>query len=441
MEELKMKAKRPLLIGLMLVVVIAVKASHSLAQSHPEYISLGPANAALYKPDSGPAPHVAVLAIHRTANLQNYFVCPELARRGFMCLGISTRFDNNESQVIFEQLALDVKAGINFLRSQAGITKVLLWGHSGGGPTTSFYEAVAENGPSFCSDPNKLTQCDNSHNDYTGLPKADGIIFVDAHPGVGIIGVLRSNNPAVFNEKRPDLLRPDLDPFNPKNGYNPNGPSTYSDKFKARYFAAQAERMNKLIDDALAKLDLIGHDAYIYTDDAPVVIGASTSAKLFNLDLSILCCTVKPQKLLQNDGTIVTDIVHSVRLAHPEDKQTDATFDGGGRLLTLKSFLSANAIRATNSLDGIDYCSSNDATDCNVQSISVPLLITAMGAYYFIRDSEIHYEFAKSVDKDFVVIAGLLHGITPCTTCAGGPYTNSQKNFFDYVTAWINKRF
>jgi hypothetical protein len=166
-----MKVKRPMLIVLMLSVVFALKASQSLAQSHPEYVSLGAANAALYKPDSGPAPHVAVLAIHRTANLQNYFVCPELARRGFMCLGISTRFDNNESQVIFEQLALDVKAGINFLRSQPGITKVLLWGHSGGGPTTSFYQAVAESGPSFCTDPNKLTQCDNSHNDYRGCPR------------------------------------------------------------------------------------------------------------------------------------------------------------------------------------------------------------------------------------------------------------------------------
>src|SRR5262245_42119453 len=99
MEEGNIKAKRPLLIVLMLSLIFAAEVSQSLAQSHPEYVPLGAANAALYKPDSGPPPHVAVLAIHRTANLQNYFVCPELARRGFMCLGVSTRFDNNESQV------------------------------------------------------------------------------------------------------------------------------------------------------------------------------------------------------------------------------------------------------------------------------------------------------------------------------------------------------
>ena len=47
------------------------------------------------------------------------------------------------------------------------------------------------------------------------------------------------------------------------------------------------------------------------------------------------------------------------------------------------------------------------------------LLFNAMGAYYFIRDNEIHYELAKSQDKEFIVIAGLVHGITPCNDVSG----------------------
>ena len=35
-------------------------------------------------------------------------------------------------------------------------------------------------------------------------------------------------------------------------------------------------------------------------------------------------------------------------------------------------------------------------------------------AHYFIRDNEIHYEVAASADKDFIVIEGATHGITPC---------------------------
>jgi len=73
----------------------------------------------------------------------------------------------------------------------------------------------------------------------------------------------------------------------------------------------------------------------------------------------------------------------------------------------------------------------------------VPLLITAMGGHYFIRDNEIHYEMAASKDKDFVVIEGATHGITPCTACekTPGQYSNVTKNWADYVQRWINTRF
>jgi hypothetical protein len=119
------------------------------------------------------------------------------------------------------------------------------------------------------------------------------------------------------------------------------------------------------------------------------------------LDTSILHATAKPQKLLKNDSTIDdTHIVESVRLPDPTVAQTDETFDGGARLLTVKSFLSTNAIRSTNSIDGIDYCSSNNSTVCNVRQVSVPVLFTAMGPYYFIRENEIHFEEAKSMDGD-----------------------------------------
>ena len=60
-----------------------------------------------------------------------------------MVLAVNPRSDNNEAAVNFEANALDIKSGVEFLRKQAGITKVVLLGHSGGGPATSFYSAVA----------------------------------------------------------------------------------------------------------------------------------------------------------------------------------------------------------------------------------------------------------------------------------------------------------
>src|SRR5215470_12512816 len=169
----------------------------SFAQSNPRYIQFRPSNVkgALYKPDSGPAPHVAILAIHRTANFMSHPATTELSKRGFLVLGMNPRSDNNETIVDFEANALDIKSGMEFLRRQPGITKVLLFGHSGGGPATSFYEAVAENGAGYCQGANKIVEC---RDNLAGLPKADGIVFMDAHPGVSING-LRSLNPAVLD--------------------------------------------------------------------------------------------------------------------------------------------------------------------------------------------------------------------------------------------------
>ena len=78
-----------------------------------------------------------------------------------------------------------------------------------------------------------------------------------------------------------------------------------------------------------------------------------------------------------------------------------------------------------------------------VRAVSIPLLVTAMGAHYFIRDNEIHYDMAASADKDFIVIEGATHGIRPCTVCERSPgeYSNTVRNFFDYVQRWINARF
>ena len=424
----------------------------TFAQSKPEYIAFpGISKAALYKPDSGPAPHVGILVMHRTANYLNHRACTELSRRGFMMLCMNTRYENNEVLVNFEKLPLDVKAGVEFLRRQPGITKVILFAHSGGGPLMSLYQAVAENGPSYCKGANKLTECSD---DVANLPRADGIVFADAHPG-NSINTLRGLNPSVANEDNPPGAPPitDLDPFNPKNGFNPNGPSNYSPEFQARYFKAQADRMNHLIATAQDKLARMKRNDYPYPDDDIIVIprggnpgaGPGASAALFIAEPSIesVNATARPERLLRNDGAITTEVIHSVYVANPKLSKDNLRFSSGTKVYTLRSFLSANAIRAKNSIDDIDYCSTNNSTVCAIQSISVPVMFAAMGAHYFIRDNERHFDLAKSKDKDFITIEGAVHGFIPCTACekTPGQYSNSLKNLMDYVAKWINDRY
>jgi len=424
------------------VVVLGIAGSWAHAQSNPLFVPLsGGAKAALYRPDNNPSPQVGVLTVHRVSNKMSSQECTELSKRGFAVLCLNTRFENNEALVDWEKLPLDLKAGVEYLKSKQGVSKVILFGHSGGGATTTFYQAVAENGPAYCQGANKLTQCDSS---LAGLPAADGILIVDAHPAIAV-NALRAINPAVFNEQRPDLVDPKLDPFNPANGYNPNGASHYSPEFVKRYSEAQAKRLNQWIDRALYMRDLMKQGKWIYPDNDAIIIprAADRATNIFALDPSILCCTKRPQKLVKNDGTVVTQIVKSVRPPDTGRAAPNGTYNTGARLLTVTSFLSANAIRATDSLDysKIDWCSTNNSVPCALKSISVPILITAMGAHYFVSDSEYYFDVAKSTDKDFITIEGAVHGITPCNECAGGPYSNSVKNFFDYVAKWINARY
>ena len=431
-------------VALLSVAAVLFTAGSVPAQSNPRYIRFSgvpsSVKGAFYQPDAPqPAPHVGILVMHRTSNFMNALACTELSRRGFAVLCMNPRSDNNEALVRFETIPLDVKAGVEFLRRQPGITKVILWGWSGGGATMTFYESVAENGPSVCQGPRKLVQCGN---ELAGLSPADGLILVDAHPG-NPVNALRSLNPAVTNESRPDQLDPGLDPFNPTNGYRPNGPSAYSDEFKKRYFKAQADRMNRLIEAALDRQARMRAGTHLYADDDAFVIPRAVGGRLMQLDLGIHRSTRKAVKLLKNNATIVTQIVESVRQASPQLASENATFERGTSFLTVKSFLSANAIRATDSMDDIDHCSSNNSPPCHLRNIRVPLLVAAMGGHYFVRDNEVHYDVAASPDKDFVVVEGAEHGQTPCVPCESvpGQYSNTVKNFYDYARDWINKRF
>jgi hypothetical protein len=424
-----------------LFIVITIAAVQAAwAQSRPIYLQFDPytVKGALYRPDSGDQPTIGVLLIHRVNNYLGHLAASELARRGFLVLAMNSRFDNNEASVLWEQIALDVKTGVEFLKRQGGVRTVVLFGHSGGAATLSFYQAVAEKGTAYCDAPGKLTVCGK---ELSNLPRADALILVDASIG-NPAGLLRGLNPAVVTEGDPKAINPALDPFNPGNGFNPAG-STYTAEFKQRYYEAQAARMNRLIAAASAQAIQLGSDRGPFPDDNVFFIVRAAGARLVDAETMAETATAKPRKLLRNNGTTVTQIVRSVRPATRPNPAQNATFDGGARLLTLKSFLTANAIRSTNSMTGIDWCSSNNSTPCALGQIAVPLLVSAMGGNTGLRDNEWLYETAASRDKDFFVLEGATHNIDPCVECETrkGEYGNSVRNFFNYVRDWLNVRF
>ena len=186
------------LIGAVAVGALLTVSTVATAQSRGEYIQFKPrqVKGALYKPDTGPSPKIAFLVMHRTSNYLGHYSLKYLVERGFMFLAMNPRFDNAPGKVDFEKILYDLRQGMAFLRKQPGIEKVILYANSGGGPTMSLYQAVAENGAAFCRGKNKVSQCKK---DVDGLVKGDGIVFVDAHPG-NTVNRLRSFNPAVIVE-------------------------------------------------------------------------------------------------------------------------------------------------------------------------------------------------------------------------------------------------
>src|ERR1041385_2390330 len=180
-----MKVRRVLLAITILGLSLFFSHPESFAQSNPLYVQLaGGVKAVLYKPDSNPNSKVGVIVIHRTSNYLNHAACTQLSSRGLTVLCMNSRFDNNEALVDWELIAQDVKRGVDYLRNTVKVNKVVLFGHSGGGPTTTYYQAVAEKGSSYCQGPNKLTECDSSGpRSVAGLTPADGIVLADAHPG------------------------------------------------------------------------------------------------------------------------------------------------------------------------------------------------------------------------------------------------------------------
>jgi pimeloyl-ACP methyl ester carboxylesterase len=427
-------------------------ASQALAQTAvmKQFSQFGGGGQGLYwVPSSGPISPIAFLAIHRTGDYLAHASTQELPRRGFSVLGMNSRFKNNEASVNWELIALDVRAGVRFLRSQPGITRVILIGHSGGGPTTSYYQAVAENGPSYCMGLNKLSPCTASQlAGFVATDKADGIVFLDSHPGNSVNGI-RSLNAAVKKEGNPNSpLNPNLDPFSEANGFNPDGDSVYSDQFVKKYTDEQANRMNDLIDQALQMRADISAGLSLPTGNDAFIVYRGDGARLSDFSNGVWRGTLKPAKLLKNDGSIdASKVVNTVRVPDPGQKETNESFGGGTLFLNLTSFLSANAIRAWNSLNGIDWCSSNNSAPCAVANLSpsLPVLVMSMQGHYFIRDGEHIYESSISTDKDFVVVEGATHGLSPCTACSAlhgnADYSNARINLFNYVGDWANARF
>jgi pimeloyl-ACP methyl ester carboxylesterase len=447
----------------------------ALVATQSTAVNLGPvAKAAnLWTPVTG-HPHVGIVIMHPYSSYKNFMACPDLAARGFTLLCIDSLFTNLEDTYYgYEQHAPAIAAGINYLRALPGITKVLIFGHSAGAPMMSFYENVAEHGPSVCSDAAKISPCITTN--LSNVPQADGLIMFDSHLGESL-ATYSYVDPAIENNTF-GQRDPSLDMFSVANGYNlaTNGAS-YSPQFVQTFLAGQASRNAQLLAQAQALLAQERQsNPSAMGDDIPFDVVGAKAARLWQPDLGLLNCTQNPVLLLSHDGTRPIKVICSVRPpsgAAATGLTTAANFNE-----TLHVWLGAHSLRTLpnppgppynqtlNDLTGIDWTSTATSSIGNIGGINKPFLIVGNSGHYFLRTDEIIYQTARMSDKTFAIEEGAVHGGTECTQCEAllglptpaptgtpgpggatapptfGYYGDTFSRSMNYMAEWINDRY
>ena len=401
----------------------------------------------LYEPATpGARSQIGIYVMHASGDYLSFSACTELSQRGYrvLCSNNSSSKSGAFDDGIMDKALLEAKLGVSYLKQYPDVKKVVLFGHSGGATIMTAYQDIAENGVKVCQDAAKIHKCPDS---LAGLPVPDGIVLADANWG-GAEMVLLSVDPAIVSENSGTKLNPDLDMYNPKNGFKPDG-STYSQTFITKFQVAEGKRNNALIKLAQDRLALIESGNGQYTDDEPFIVpGAFVAAnKLFAQDVRLLSRSQRPWPLLKGDGSTVTGIIHSVRV--PESTSNPSPLMMRGALkTTVRNFLSTYAVRVApdfgyneDTIRGVEWTSSYASPPGNAEGIAKPMLALGMTGHWEGLAAETIYDHAKSTDKTLAFVEGATHVYTPCTKCekTPGQFGDTVKTTYDYVDGWLAK--
>lgn len=193
---------------------------------------------------------VAVLA-HPRADFARHYAVPDLVDAGVAVLTLNTRFGGTEMSIIHEACLVDVAAALVEMRRR--YDRIVLIGNSGGGSLMTFYlhQALAPDGKRLTDTPGGQPYDLNTFE----MPSADLMVYLAAHPGEGHY-LRHAIDPSVVDEADPLSRDPDLDMYNPANGFaEPPNASRYDTEFLERYREAQHARVARIDKAARADID------------------------------------------------------------------------------------------------------------------------------------------------------------------------------------------
>ncbi|MGM9521118.1 MAG: alpha/beta hydrolase [Oscillospiraceae bacterium] len=376
---------------------------------------------------------IAVLGVHTGHYILSFAPLVELAKRGYVTIGAPQLKDKG-----IKERMLDVKAAVEFARSCPGVEKVVLFGHSQGGCILSCYQYIAENGTARFVNSGRFLPFP----EIEPLPPADGLMLVDTN--YGIMDVL-AMDPAVKDWHSGFERIPELDIYNPENGYKP-GESRYTKEFIDRFQKAQVKFYQDILDYAKQRYEDIKKGKASFADDEPIVIagagGGSSNNKLFIQDNSLLAHTRNEHLVLRNGGAVTKEIARTVRI--PEDAVPSKFYVGGADTTSVMKMLEFEYRFGDFGYDecsmwGVDWDFNPFSSQANVKGISVPLLCQGnLGSHEFIN-IEYSYDNAKSQDKTAVFVDGSTHGFTPVESAEKfpGEFGDPAVTFAEFAAEWL----
>lgn len=381
----------------------------------------------LYRP-AGARPATVVYLMHPRGEFGRHYAIPGILAGGYAAFGHNSRYLNNDTEAIHERLLLDIAAGMRRLREE-GFRKIVLLGNSGGASLFAFYQAQATLPP-----PERDHDTPGgSRIDLTGdMPPADGFVASAAHPGEGLF-LLNTLDPSVVDEADPLSCDPELDMFNPANGYDPDtGTARYGAEFLQRYRAAQRARALRL--DAIARAQIAREHEGAETSRAEKL---TPYARLQAQRRAV------PHRLMIIYRTVANPAYLDLSI-DPNERDVGSIFGLVGRRPEFGNYFTSNIARVLSPRAWLSTWSGTSSRANFLESarrITVPsLFVAAMGDSDILpADASAMWNALAATDRTRHDLAGADHYLQPTAAGAGLPHPRAR---FDALLAgWMDARF
>lgn len=277
---------------------------------------------------------VCCFYMHPRTNQTRPYLAPALLDAGIAVYGQMSRHVNNDIDMTHEEVLLDMAAGMRMLRDE-GFEVIIGIGNSGGSSLGAYYQSQASRPPAernMHSPGGEPTGFDKED-----MPPMDFYVALALHLGEGAL-MLRMLDPAVVDERDPALSDPELDMFNPRNGYRPFPESSkYDPAWLERYAAAQHARSRRLDAAAHAMLADYGEARTLALAD-PNCVDSATARRALAARVMVIHRTVANPQLLDLSIQPSRRRIGGTEGTHPIRDNYGIT--GHGRILTPRAWLS-----------------------------------------------------------------------------------------------------